>query len=107
VWDVAYLAYRLVPLAGPDNPDAAHGGDLAERRRRLALLCRAYGHGLDPASTAATAVQRLHELAAFTAARATAGDEYVAAHARIYRDDADWLTAHLQELAWTAPCAAR
>jgi hypothetical protein len=50
-------------------------------------------------NAAETAVQRLHELAAFTAARATAGDQYVAGHARIYRDDADWLTAHLQELA--------
>ena len=41
VWDVAYLAYRLVPLSDPANPDGL-GSDLSERRRRLVLLCQAY-----------------------------------------------------------------
>jgi Ser/Thr protein kinase RdoA (MazF antagonist) len=98
VWDLAYLAYRLVPLGRPDNPDAPNRGGLAERRRRLALLCRTYGHRLYPAFVASTAVQRLHELADFTAASATAGAQHVADHVKQYRDDADWLAAHLPDI---------
>lgn len=98
VWDVAYLAYRLVPLAGPKNPDLGGRGDRAGRRRRLALLCRTYGHDLDPADVAATAVRRLRELADFAAVRAGAGAPHLDDHARLYRDDADWLGASLQEL---------
>jgi aminoglycoside phosphotransferase (APT) family kinase protein len=96
-WDLAYLAYRLVPLAAPGHPDARDEG-LAERRRRLALLCGVYGHGLDAGAVAATAVKRLHELADLTATRATAGAHHLSAHVRLYRDDARWLTAELHEL---------
>lgn len=97
VWDLAYLAYRLVPLSGPANLDGL-GSDLPERRRRLALLCRAYGHGLTPVVVATTAIARLDDLADFTAARAVAGATHVAGHVELYRDDAVWLTAHLADL---------
>src|SRR3954453_3491113 len=81
IWDLAYLAYRLLPLAAPDNPDAAAAGNLEERHRRLALLCRRYGDDdIDPASVVASAVQRLHELADFTASRARSGTQHLAAH---------------------------
>jgi len=97
VWDVAYLAYRLVPLAAPANPDIGRRGDRDERRRRLALLCESYGHDLEPAEVAATAVRRLRELADFTAARAAAGPPQLDDHVRLYRDDAVWLSASLRE----------
>jgi Phosphotransferase enzyme family len=97
VWDLAYLAYRLVPLGDPANRDGL-GSDLSERRRRLMLLCQAYGRGLTPAAVATTAVARLHDLANFTAARAATGATHVAGHVKLYRDDASWLGAHLTDL---------
>jgi Phosphotransferase enzyme family len=97
VWDVAYLAYRLVPLTDPGNLDGLVSG-IDERARRLALLTGAYGD-LDPRSVATTAVYRLHELAESTAARAAAGAPQVAAHVQIYVDDARWVAGHLDRLA--------
>ena len=97
VWDLAYLAYRLVPLSDPANPDGL-GNDLPDRHRRLVLLCRAYGHRLTPAAVATTAISRLEELADSTAARAAAGAAHVADHVKLYHDDAAWLTAHLADL---------
>lgn len=92
VWDLAYLAYRLVPLSAPSNPDLLRSGS-AERRRRLELLCAAYGHGVTPAAVARTAVDRLHDLADLTAARLAAGAHHLAGHADLYRTDATHLTA--------------
>lgn len=89
VWDLAYLAYRLVPLSGPANPDLPHPAR-ADRDRRLALLCREYG-GPGPDEVLAAAVDRLHDMAEFTAARAAAGAAHVAPHVRQYRYDAAWL----------------
>jgi phosphotransferase family enzyme len=78
VWDAAYLAYRLVPLAAPGNPDAL-ASSAAERARRLRLLCAEYG-GLEPGDVAATAARRLDELMA------------LGRHVEIYAADA----AHLR-----------
>ena len=54
-WDLAYLAYRLVPLADPANPDLPPqpGPDA-----RLAALCAAYG-GIDRADVLALVPPRL------------------------------------------------
>jgi len=38
VWDMAYTAYRFVPLTDPANPDAPFPGT-DEQRRRLAAFC--------------------------------------------------------------------
>ncbi|NMO56175.1 aminoglycoside phosphotransferase family protein [Actinoplanes sp. TBRC 11911] len=91
VWDVAYLAYRLVPLTDPANPDGVRNGD-DNRARRLRQLCDTYGHGLDPPQVLAAAVARLHDLAGFTEARA-AGRPDLLAHAVLYRRDAAWIEA--------------
>ncbi|MFI6079381.1 phosphotransferase enzyme family protein [Actinoplanes sp. NPDC051343] len=91
-WDLAYLAYRLVPLTDPDNGDAI-SSDRPERARRLRLLCDAYGHGLQPAEVLAVAVQRLHDLAAFIEARADQGQDHLRSHVELYRRDATWITA--------------
>jgi Ser/Thr protein kinase RdoA (MazF antagonist) len=73
-WDLAYLAYRLVPLARPDNPDLPPRRD---PEARLARLCAAYGD-IDPAAVRALVPPRLRELAAAAPP----------AHARLYRADA-------------------
>jgi len=59
-WDLAYLAYRLVPLAHPDNPDLPPRPDAAARLDRL---CGAYG-GIEPGAVLALVPERLRELAA-------------------------------------------
>ncbi|MBM7495094.1 Ser/Thr protein kinase RdoA (MazF antagonist) [Micromonospora luteifusca] len=96
-WDLAYLAYRLVPLADPDNRDAVNG-DLDERARRLRMLCDAYGSGLEPAHILQVAIHRLHDLAAFTKARADQGQENIRSHVGLYQRDAAWITAHAEHL---------
>jgi hypothetical protein len=98
VWDLAYLAYRLVPLSAPGNPDGIENS-LPERRRRLALLCDAYAHCETPGQVAAAAVLRLHDLAEFTARRAAQGAVHVAAHVELYRDAASWLVRNAEQLA--------
>ncbi|MBQ1011112.1 aminoglycoside phosphotransferase family protein [Micromonospora sp. M51] len=97
LWDVAYLAYRLVPLADPSNGDAIDS-DLGERARRLRLLAASYGSQLAPADVLPVAVARLHDLAAFTEARADQGQETVRSHVELYRRDAAWITRHADEL---------
>ncbi|MDG4781404.1 aminoglycoside phosphotransferase family protein [Micromonospora sp. WMMD961] len=96
-WDLAYLAYRLVPLADPDNGDAIDS-DLDQRARRLRMLCDAYGSGQDPAHILHVAVHRLHDLAAFTEARADQGQEGIRHHVGLYQRDARWITAHADQL---------
>jgi hypothetical protein len=97
VWDLAYLAYRLVPLVGPNNPDV-DAQPTSESARRLRLLCDSYGHGQEPRAVAMTAVERLRELASFTAERATREDERLRSHVTTYRQDADWIARHASAL---------
>ena len=74
VWDMAYTAYRFVPLTDPDNPDAPFpGADTQERR--LAAFCAAYGdHLIQPRSVLKAAAANLRELVAFIQREAAAGD---------------------------------
>ncbi len=74
VWDLAYAAYRFVPLTDPANPDAPYPG-LDQQVRRLARLCEAYGTpSIRPAEVVDAAVARLGELVAFIVDAAAAGD---------------------------------
>jgi Ser/Thr protein kinase RdoA (MazF antagonist) len=75
-WDVAYLAYRLVPLADPENPDLPPAGNA---RGRLGRLVAAYGAPLTVAEVLEQVPRRLDELAA------TAPDP---AHRAAYAKDA-------------------
>jgi hypothetical protein len=97
VWDLAYLAYRLVPLVDAQNPDVEANSGL-ESARRLRLLCDSYGHDQEPAAVIRVAVERLRELADFTAQRAASGDERLRSHVAIYLRDADWIAAHASAL---------
>ncbi len=101
-WDLAHLAYRLVPLTAPGHPEvppAARGAWAA----RLDALCAAYARGsaaavpgCSPAGVLAMAAPRVEELAELTAARAAAeGSTQLAGHVALYRRDA----AHLRDLA--------
>lgn len=80
-WDLAYLAYRIVPLTAPDNPDGRAGAP-GERRERLARLCEAYG-GIAPGDVLSLVPDRLLELAAIS----------IPVHARLYERDAEWISA--------------
>jgi len=93
-WDLAYLAYRLVPL----GPAGADPGPLPvpERRRRLDLLCRSYG-GVRPGDVLAALPVRLRELARFTRERA-GGDTRLLGHVGLYLDDAAWVEARAAAL---------
>jgi len=74
VWDMAYTAYRFVPLTAPENPDVDHPGD-AEMRRRLEVFCTAYGDDrITPTDVATAAIAKLRELVAFIVSSAAAGD---------------------------------
>ena len=90
IWDVAYLAHRLVPLnerdRAKDNPD--------ERLRRLRLLLHSYGAGFTAAQTITAAAARLRELAEFSEAQSRIQDRRdLEDHAALYRTDAAALEA--------------
>jgi Ser/Thr protein kinase RdoA (MazF antagonist) len=64
LWDVAYAAYRWVPMTAPSNADGF--GDTAEQATRLRTFCDRYG--LDDAQRAElidAVAARLHALVDF------------------------------------------
>ena len=73
LWDLAYTAYRFVPLTAAENPDtpACHPD---EQRRRLALFCAAYGLAGQTSSVLPMVVRRLDVLMDFITSRAAVGD---------------------------------
>lgn len=86
IWDLAYLAYTLVPLTGAlgVGPFTAE-----ERAARIELLLAAYGSPATPTELLATVVRRLRDLADFSddaAVRLENPD--LARHATGYREDA-------------------
>jgi hypothetical protein len=92
VHDLAYLAYRLVPLTAPGNPDAPATPE-AERARRVELLCAAYGPPAGADAVLAAVPVRLDELRAFTRARARdGGPRELRDHAARYEADARYLS---------------
>lgn len=100
VWDVAYLAYRLVPLSVPDLADDAA---VRERARRLRALTTLYGHGLVPADVVTAAVARVRDLAAFTQERAVAGRPDLHDHVVAYHRDIRWMVEHAERLTAAPP----
>ena len=89
IWDLAYLAYRLVPLGGYADHDAP---DWDARLGRLDALIRAYGSEFDQAAVLRAAAHRMEDLAVFTDQRAadTSRNDFVE-HAALYRRDRDRL----------------
>ena len=97
-WDLGYAANRWVSLTAPENQDGRES-DIPEQRRRLGLLCDAYGD-VTPEQVLLWAVRRLDDLIDFSITQASRGDARFAAtiaagHVDLYRRDAEWLrTAH-------------
>ncbi|OFE15480.1 hypothetical protein BA895_06125 [Humibacillus sp. DSM 29435] len=86
VWDLAYLAYRLVPLSSGDHAD---GFTERERQLRLDLLMDAYGTRFEPAPFRRVVRNRLTELAELSDEMAAAlSKPELAEHAMFYRADA-------------------
>ncbi|HQY99938.1 MAG TPA: phosphotransferase [Propionicimonas sp.] len=86
-WDLAYLAYRLVPLTGWRDP-LEPGTDLA-RTERLSRLIEAYDVKCSAEELLAVVVARLDALADFSEAAAVRlGNPELADHATGYRADA-------------------
>jgi hypothetical protein len=102
-WDMAYTAYRFVPLTSPTNPDLPFR-DTAERAHRLAAFCGAYGaDDIGPRQVAQAAISRLCELIAFIVDGAAAADpaqQAVLARGDVatYRGDVQWLRQNLDQL---------
>ena len=100
VWDMAYTAYRFVPLTDPANPDTPFLGTVAQTRR-LAAFCAAYADPqIAPSDVPQPAAAKLRELVAFIERQAAAGDPAQRAvlargDVRIYRRD----IAHIEQLA--------
>lgn len=106
VWDLAHLAYRLVPLTG-EHDSGAGAPDLTRYRRRLTALCQAYSTAgdeveLTPAHVLPVVAQRLAALAADADTRLAEGAEHLAGHGDLYRREAAWLKAHADQLAQPA-----
>jgi hypothetical protein len=90
LWDLAYLAYRIVPLTMDDWGD---GFSPVARDERLRRLLRAYGVDSPPREVLTVLSRRLVELADFTdraAERLSRPD--MEEHARLYRRDAAQLS---------------
>jgi Phosphotransferase enzyme family len=84
-WDLAYLAYRIVPL----STDTADGYSAHEREERLGALLSAYGTSDTPDELREMVVRRLLELASFSDTTAeTHGNPELRVHAALYRKDA-------------------
>ncbi len=72
-------------------------------RARLVALCDAYAGAGDrvaiaPGDVVRVAIERLADLAAFTASRATAGAGHVAPHVALYERDSAWIAHHRFDL---------
>jgi hypothetical protein len=100
VWDMAYTAYRFVPLTDPANPDAPFPGVQAQTRR-LAAFCEAYERpAIAPLDVRTAAAAKLGELVAFIEREAAGGD--AAQQAVLARGDVDIYRrdiAHIERLA--------
>ncbi|GAA2278574.1 MULTISPECIES: phosphotransferase enzyme family protein [Kitasatospora] len=111
IWDLAYAAYRFVPLTDPGNGDFTL--PIEEQSRRLRLLADAYQlDDNDRAALADTARDRLEHLVRYMHKQADAGTaafaEHIAAgHDSLYLTDAAHIarhaTAFTEALSRTAP----
>lgn len=102
LWDLAYAAYRFVPLMPGPDADVAIAGErspfVATRmKERLGLFLAGYATGDGPvrfggSESIRTTIDRLHALAAWTGEFARVnGNAALADHAVMYRAHARWL----------------
>jgi len=78
-WDLAYSAYRWVPLMSPENAESF--GTESDKQRRLKLLIDTYGYaGLGAEQILTDVIKRLEYLIDFMRAEASGGDETFKKH---------------------------
>lgn len=98
IWDVAYAAYRFVPLAAPHREDDIP--PVQEQARRLRLFTDAYRlSDIDRSALTDTARARLDHLIRHMHDQADAGNQAFAAHIAagddtLYRTDAAHIARH-------------
>jgi len=93
LWDIAYFATRVVPLA--ETPPAG-APDMRDARRRVELLLRSYGSEATWHDVLRVAIIRLHDLAGMSIAKADElGKPHLRREAEEYRSDARYLRALL------------
>jgi len=103
VWDVAFAAWRWVPLHD-DETARVHGWPVAgDRRLRLRLLCDAYELDDERERLLGTVTARMYATADGITQRAAAGEEgfrRLVARGAVdgVRRDIAWLDAHVAEL---------
>ncbi|WP_433518443.1 phosphotransferase [Nonomuraea sp. CA-143628] len=101
LWDVAYAAYRFVPLSAVGNGEAVT--PVAEQARRLRLLADAYGlSGEERTALPEVAAERLRAMVDHMRRQAAAGNQAFAAHladghADLYLTDIEHITRHATE----------
>jgi Ser/Thr protein kinase RdoA (MazF antagonist) len=108
LWDIAYTAYRYVPLMPPASADVSDGArerspfEVTEMCSRLDTFLAAYAAGIVPlryshATVFAMAIQRLGAIAAWTTSHVTrTGNTSLQKHAQMYRAHAEWIDNKLR-----------
>jgi Ser/Thr protein kinase RdoA (MazF antagonist) len=108
LWDIAYTAYRYVPLMPPAGTDVPDGGgerspfEVTEMCSRLETFLAAYAAGSISLSYSRAAVfdmviKRLGALAAWTTSHVTkTGKTSLERHAQMYRAHAQWIDDKLR-----------
>lgn len=102
LWDIAYAAYRFVPLAADSNLQGFGFGAEIDRFARLRAFLEAYGD-CDRAGMISLVIERVEILRYDILSRAAAGDPGVARHLAedhvgSYSADLEWLRTHQVEL---------
>ncbi len=91
LWDLAYLAYRLIPLTAATNPDGIHS-DMKTRLSRLDALIASYGTPFSSLDVLEMAQQRLQHLARFSEELADeTGRLQLREHGALYRSDIEYI----------------
>jgi Ser/Thr protein kinase RdoA (MazF antagonist) len=89
LWDIAYLATRIVPLTG-STPENAPG--MQDARRRVELILRAYGSDATWDDVVRVAIVRLIDLAEISISKAVELDKpQLSDEAEMYERDAQFL----------------
>ena len=92
LWDLAYLAYRIIPL----STDHADGFSGEERETRLDRLLQTYGMSASRDEMLVMVVGRLEHLADFSDEMANhTGNPALDGHAAFYRADAEYIRREL------------
>jgi hypothetical protein len=97
IWDLAYLAYRIVPLTSANDLSfPAELLTLTSQQKRLEVLIDAYGKPEYATEIVGVIVERLNDLARFSDRQAEIqARPELADHAKLYRNDATYLSNNI------------